>query len=152
MPTRKRSQFEPIPVFDAFSERSRRGYEGNSAEINASLDFYPSGSNYRRAARVIDRTRRIFSGAVLSAPPGGLYEEALRHELRMQMMRRFGLATFDDAAYFFEASGRASYVVKKWRETIDRRRHEAYIRLRSWLPMEIVRRILQLTPSWNALN
>ena len=148
MPKRKRSQFEPIPVFDPYSERSRRGYEGNAAELKASLDFYPSGSNYRRAARVIDRTHRIFEGAFQVAPPGGLYQEALVHERRMRMMRRFGLATLDDAAYFFEHSGRGSYVVKKWREVLDRRRREAYVRLRSWLPIELAQRILRMNASF----
>ena len=152
MPKRERSQFEPIPVFNLLSERSRQGYLGNRSEMNASLNR--GVDSQLRINRVIQRTHNFFLRALPLGwvPPNGLYYDAILHEVRMNLIRRFGVVNDEDAAYFFEHSGRGSYVLKSWRRSIDRRRREAYIILRSWLPMEVVRRILQFTPSWNALN
>lgn len=99
---------------------------------------------YRRAIRLnrlIDRqipAQHMFDST-------SLYWNLAEIERSRLIWRSFGLSgQFDE---FFEYTGRLSFVVKKWREAIDRRRREAYVRLRSWLPMEVVRRILQLTPT-----
>ena len=137
-------------MFNLLSERSRQGYLGNRSEMNASLNR--GIDSQLRIDRVIGRTHNVFSRALLAtvgvAPQAGFYYEALRHELQMQMTRRFGIVDRNDAAYFFEHSGRGSYVVKKWREVLDRRRREAYVRLRSWLPIELAQRILRMNASF----
>ena len=153
MPKRKRSQFEPIPT----EGRSNPG-QGHGAGDRSAFQAW------RRWNRRAVRLNRLLDRQI---PAEHMFNDAsmywnLAERVRSQLIwRSFGLTEgwdFDrgirgfDREEFFEYTGRLSYVVKSWRRSIDRRRREAYIRLRSWLPMEVVRRILELTPSWNALN
>lgn len=146
MPKRKRSQFEAIPT----EGRSNPGPgAGDRSAIQAWRRWY------RRAGRL----NRLLDRQI---PAQHMFDDNSLHwnlaeRVRSQLIwRSFGLTErwdFDrgirafDREEFFEYTGRLGFVIQKWQEAIDRRRREAYIRLRSWLPMEVVRRILQLTPT-----
>ena len=142
MPKRKRSQFEPIPT-------EGRSNPGPGAGDRTGIQAWQRW--YRRAIRLnrlIDRqipAQHMFDST-------SLYWNLAEIERSRLIWRSFGLTEqwgirAPDREEFFEYTGRLSFVVQKWREAIDRRRREAYRILRSWLPMEVVRRILQLTPT-----
>jgi len=167
MPKRKRSQFETIPT-DAYWQHPFFNTHGRD---RAGIQAYER--QQRRHNRLdMQISRQIPMGVGINQRARDLYRGLLDNERDTQMARAFGLIpatwtsssgavrviwAFDqgrrayDRERFFERTGRLGFVIQKWQEAIDRRRREAYIRLRSWLPMEVVRRILQLTPTGSGL-
>ena len=151
MPKRRRSQFEPIAT-EAYR------YENSNYPRFEAQAWQRS---MRRWFRVDRRIQRQTDAIGNNAP---LYRELVARERDEQLYRSFGFnrnwhwsqtssdpGSWNDRMRFFVRTGRLDFVTKKWQEAIDRRRREAYVRLRSWLPMEVVRRILQLTPSGSGM-
>lgn len=158
MSKRKRSQFEPIPTEGYQAERllGRLNQGPNNPVAGWDRAGIQAWQRWNRRSYRLNRTIDSQVPAQHMFNSTSLYWK-LAERVRTQLLwRSFGLQTnwdFDrgirayDRERFFESTGRLGFVIQKWQEAIDRRRKEAYIRLRSWLPMEVVRRILQLTPT-----
>lgn len=173
MPKRKHSQFEPIPT-EGYWQHPFLMHQGRD---RAGVQAWERAQRRRERLGNLIRSQ-IPAGVAIQQPARDLYRGLLDNEHDTQMSRAIGLtpATFAsrdtygglirsvrviwdfdqghrarDRERFFERTGRLSFIIKKWQEAIDRRRKEAYVRLRSWLPMEVVRRILQLTPTGSGM-
>ncbi len=152
MPKRRRSQFEPIAT-EAYK------YDNSNYPRFEAQAWQRSMRRWFRVERRINRqTENIPS---LIGNNSTLYRELVARERDEQLYRSFGInrtwhwsqtssdpGSWNDWMRFFVRTGRSDFVTKKWREVLDRRRREAYVRLRSWLPIELAQRILRMNASF----
>ena len=74
--------------------------------------------------------------------PNGLYQSMLKDALHMRLIRDFGMHVDYDRRFFFEHTGRLSFVIYRARIWFQRRFEKAYQILRLLFPREIVAMIM----------
>ena len=138
--SRRRSIFEPIPHFDLAQSMNNDG-----------------GRVVRRMHRTHQEGRRMVEGAATQIPhtfhagptaanalsnPNGLYQSMLKDAMHIRLIRDFGMHVDNDRRFFFEHTGRLSFVIYRARVFFQRRFEKIYQQLRLWFPREIVAMIM----------
>ena len=139
--SRRRSIFEPIPHFDNLAQ---------SLNNDDQRVFRRMRWTYQEGVRLLQSAVTQIPNTFHAGPtafnalsnPHGTYQLMVKDALHIRLIRDFGMHVDNDRRFFFEHTGRLSFVIYRARVFFQRRFEKIYQQLRLWFPREIVAMIM----------